>query len=81
MTREVQRESAGALPRFAIYINCAGRGMGLYESANVDVRLLRNRFADLPIVGFQSSFELAPFGDRLATHLYTGVLALFTSPS
>jgi small ligand-binding sensory domain FIST len=79
--RELERDSAGAMPRFAIYINCAGRGSGLYETPNVDTRLIRGRFGGIPIVGFQSAFELAPYADHLALHLYTGVLALFTSPS
>src|SRR5690606_8127299 len=81
MVREVALGSAGAAPSFALYVNCAGRGSGLYSTANVDIRLLRSRFGDVPIAGLQSSFELAPYHDQLALHLYTGVLALFTSPS
>src|SRR5690606_14822731 len=50
MAREVARECAGAAPRFAVYVNCAGRGTGLYAAANVDIRLLRARLGDIPIV-------------------------------
>lgn len=81
MARDLQRQSAGAAPRCAIYVNCAGRGTSLYSSPNVDTRLLRARLGDIPMVGLQSAFELAPFAGSLALHLYTGVLALFTSPS
>jgi hypothetical protein len=43
--------------------------------------MLRSRFADTPIAGLQSAFELAPHAERLSLDLYSGVLALFTSPS
>ncbi len=81
MTREMVRDVAGAAPRFAVYVNCAGRGSNLHATPNVDIRILRARLGSIPIVGFQSAFELAPYGDDLALHLYSGVLALFTSPS
>jgi small ligand-binding sensory domain FIST len=81
MTRELVRDSAGAAPRCGIYVNCAGRGTSLYSTPNVDTRMLRSKLGDVPLVGLQSAFELAPFADRLALHLYTGVLAIFTSPS
>lgn len=81
MTRDLLRQSAGAAPRCAIYVNCAGRGTSLYSSPNVDTRALRARLGDIPLVGLQSAFELAPYAGGLALHLYTGVLALFTSPS
>ncbi|HEY6728919.1 MAG TPA: FIST C-terminal domain-containing protein [Polyangiaceae bacterium] len=81
MTRELLRHSAGAAPRFGVYVNCAGRGRSLYSATNVDTRLIRSRLGDVPLVGLQSAFELAPYAGGLALHLYTGVLALFTSPS
>lgn len=81
MTRELLRQSAGAAPRFGVYVNCAGRGRSLYSAVNVDTRLIRARLGEVPLVGLQSAFELAPYAGGLALHLYTGVLALFTSPS
>jgi len=81
VTRELSRETAGAAPRFALYIDCAGRGASLYGSFDVDTRILRRRFADLPLAGMHSAFEIAPFGGKPTLQLYTGVLALFTAPS
>lgn len=81
VTRELAREIAGAAPRFGLYVNCAGRGSGLYGSYDVDTRILRSRFANTPLAGMQSSFEIAPHAGRPALQLYTGVVALFTSPS
>jgi small ligand-binding sensory domain FIST len=81
VTRELEREIAGAAPRFGLYINCAGRGSGLYGAYDVDTRILKNRFGDIPLAGMQSAFEIAPHGGAPALQLYTGVLALFTAPS
>jgi small ligand-binding sensory domain FIST len=80
-TRDIGREIAGSLPRFMLYINCAGRGSSLYGQYDVDTRILRARFGDLPFAGIQSSFEIAPYGGRPALQLYTGVVAVFTTPS
>lgn len=80
--REVSEQARGSAPRFALFLSCAGRGQGLYGAPNVDARILRQRFPDLPIAGMHSSFEIAPRGDGTARmQLYTGVLALFRSPS
>jgi len=79
--RQTVRDLAGAAPRFAIYFNCSGRGRSLHGSPNVDTRVLREHFPQLPIAGFQSAFEIAPFAGSPALQLYTGILALFGSPS
>lgn len=82
IARSVQQQAMGAAPRFAVYLSCAGRGQGLYGAADVEARVLRQRFGDLPIAGMHSAFEIVPWAPgeaRLA--LYTGVLALFRSPS
>jgi small ligand-binding sensory domain FIST len=80
--RFVSRNALGSAPRFAIYLTCAGRGQALYGAPDVEVRILRQRFGDLPIVGMHSAFEISPRADRPSRlDLYTSVLALFRSPS
>jgi small ligand-binding sensory domain FIST len=64
-----------------VYVSCAGRGSQLYENPDVDLRVVRSRFPDVPFVGLHSAFEIAPFDGRAAVHFYTGVLGLFTAPS
>jgi small ligand-binding sensory domain FIST len=81
LARELYRDIAGALPLCALYVNCNGRGQHLYGRANVDTRILRERFGDIPIAGVQSSFEIAPHGDAQSLQLYSGVLSLFTALS
>jgi small ligand-binding sensory domain FIST len=77
VTRELSRDIAGAAPRCALYVNCGGRGAGLYGRPDVDTRILRQRFGNIPIAGMQSSFEIAPHGSSTAFQLYTGVVSLF----
>ncbi|MEO8905895.1 MAG: FIST C-terminal domain-containing protein [Polyangiaceae bacterium] len=79
--REIARASAGAAPRFGVCLNCAGRGVSLYKNPDTDLRMLKARFGEIPWVGLFSSFEIAPHGAEPALQLYTGVVALFTSPS
>ncbi len=79
--RELRRDIAGAAPLSALYVNCGGRGRSLYGRPNVDTRLLRERFGDMPFAGMQSSFEIAPYGDSPSFQLYTGVVALFSELS
>ncbi|WP_437904169.1 FIST C-terminal domain-containing protein [Sorangium sp. So ce327] len=82
IARQVSRSALGSAPRFALYLTCAGRGQGLYGTPDVEARILRQRFADLPIAGMHSSFEIAPWARGQARlSLYTGVLALFRAPS
>jgi small ligand-binding sensory domain FIST len=62
--------------RFGVYFNCAERGSTLYGQPGLDPELIRRRFADLPVVGVQSSFEIGPACGRPRMHMFTGVLLL-----
>jgi len=82
MARVVSKNALGAAPRFALYLTCAGRGQGLHGVPDAEVRILRQRFGDLPIAGMHSAFEISPREGRPSRlELYTSVLALFRSPS
>jgi small ligand-binding sensory domain FIST len=62
--------------RFGVYFNCAERGSTLYGQPGLDPELIRRRFASLPVVGVQSSFEIGPACGRPRMHMFTGVLLL-----
>jgi len=81
MLRDLTRQLAGGVPVAGVYVDCAGRGRGLYGAPDVDVRSIRTRFPELPFAGLFSSFEIAPFDDVPRVHLYTGVLAILYAPS
>ncbi len=63
-------------PRFGLYFNCLGRGVGLYGDAHHDLTLITEFFGDLPLIGFFGNGELAPAGGKNEAHSYTGVLAI-----
>ena len=74
---EEQAEARGAAPtRFGVYFNCAGRGSALYGKPGLDPELIRRRFGQLPVVGIESSFEIAPACGQPRIHMFTGVLLL-----
>ena len=80
--RQLVEQTTGASARFLLYFTCAGRGQGLYGAPGVESRLLRKRFGDLPMAGMHSSFELLPRpAAQVRLAMYSGVLALFRSPS
>jgi small ligand-binding sensory domain FIST len=80
--RRVAKNALGSAPGFGIFLTCSGRGQGLYGAPDVESRILRQRFGDLPIAGMHAAFEIAPAGaGRAQMQLFTGVLALFRSPS
>jgi small ligand-binding sensory domain FIST len=79
--RELARDMAGAAPQFGILMSCAGRGVGLYGERDVDTRIVRERFPNVPFAGMFSTFEIGPLGPRPAMHLYTSVVAMFGAPS
>lgn len=81
VARQLDRSGAGSAPTAALYVYCAGRGLGLYGRRNVDTRIITDRFGALPMAGFQSTFEIAPHAHAAALQLYTGVLGLFGAPS
>jgi small ligand-binding sensory domain FIST len=79
--QRLSRDTAGALPSFGVFLSCAGRGNSLYGQPDVDVRLVRARFPEIPMAGMHSSFEIAPHDGAATLQLYTGVLSIFTAPS
>ena len=79
--RELARDLAGAAPQFGLLVSCAGRGVGLYGERDVDTRIVRERFPNVPFAGMFSTFEIGPLGHRPAMHLYTSVVAMFGAPS
>jgi len=81
MLREASRDACGGVPRFGVFIDCAGRGSQLYGEAGKDLQAIRRRFPSLPLVGVRSAFEIGPGLHGPSTHLYSGVFSLFYAPS
>jgi small ligand-binding sensory domain FIST len=81
MLRDVEQRACGAAPRFSVFLKSSGRGQGLYGTADVDIRLIRSRFGDLPVVGISTVAEIVPVDGALSLQLLSGTVALYTMPS
>jgi len=71
------RQLAGRLqgpPKAGIYVSCIARGAALFGEPGVETGMIRDRFGDIPLIGFFANGEISR--DRLYGH--TGVLTLFT---
>jgi small ligand-binding sensory domain FIST len=71
------RQLAGRLqgpPKAGIYVSCIARGAALFGEPGVETGLIREKFGDIPLIGFFANGEISR--DRLYGH--TGVLTLFT---
>jgi small ligand-binding sensory domain FIST len=60
-------------PKGAVYHSCLGRGRFLFGEDSAELRLVRDRLGDVPLVGFYANGEISHH--RL--YGYTGVLTLF----
>lgn len=79
--REASRDTRGGVPRFGLYVDCAGRGSQLYGEPGMDVQAIHRRFPKLPVAGIKSAFEIGPGLGGATTHLYSGIFCLFYAPS
>lgn len=61
-------------PRGGVYVSCLGRGASLFGPDSAELKQIRSRLGEFPLVGFYANGEISR--DRL--YGYTGVLTLFT---
>jgi small ligand-binding sensory domain FIST len=75
MTRMLEsiRKGLYSRPRGGIYYSCLGRGASLFGPNSEELRMVRDRLGDFPLVGFFCNGEISH--NRL--YGYTGVLTLF----
>ncbi|HEX2659996.1 MAG TPA: FIST N-terminal domain-containing protein, partial [Polyangia bacterium] len=76
MLQEQTEAWKAAAPTFGLFFNCAGRGSALYGQSGLDPELIHRRFGELPMVGIESTFEIAPTCGHPQVHMLTGVLLL-----
>jgi hypothetical protein len=72
------KEVDGKRPLFGIYINCTGRAAAFCGAEEEDVPLVQAAMAGVPLIGFYSGVEIAPFLGRSRPLDWTGVLTVFT---
>lgn len=76
-TAAVQGRAAGARPFLALYIDCAGRASARSGAPVEEAELVLQGFdSALPLAGFYSGVEIAPFGGYSRPLDWTGVLTV-----
>ncbi|GJL88882.1 MAG: hypothetical protein DHS20C03_25910 [Minwuia thermotolerans] len=73
MLETLEQRAGGTTPRGGLYFSCLGRGPNLFDDQRTEAAMIRERFPDLPLIGFFGNGEIA--NSRL--YAYTGVLSLF----
>jgi hypothetical protein len=64
---------------FAFYIDCAGRTRDYSSSEREEADLVKQVAGErVPLLGFYSSMEIAPFGERSRPLNWTGILSVFS---
>jgi len=75
--RTVEDKSAGKMPLFSLYIDCAGRAKGVSGEDYEEATEVQNTIGQkVPLLGFYSGVEVAKVGEHMATLDFTGVLCL-----
>lgn len=70
--------SAGRTPRFALYIDCAGRAAAYSASDIEEAEEVQSILAGIPLLGFYSGVEIAPVKGMPRPLDWTGVLCIFS---
>lgn len=74
------KKMEGRRPLFGIYVNCTGRAASFCGADEEDVPLVQEAMKGIPLIGFYSGVEIAPFMGRSRPLDWTGVLTIFTDP-
>jgi hypothetical protein len=70
--------SEGKTPRFAFYIDCAGRAAHYYGSDIEDASILQKNLSHIPLFGFYSGVEIARLNGKAEPLDWTGVLHIIS---
>ena len=64
-------------PPFAgLLVTCNGRGQQLFDAADHDLTIIRQRLGDVPVAGFFAAGEFGPVAGRSFLHGHTACLTL-----
>lgn len=64
-------------PDFGLFFSCMGRGPYFYNGVDKDLKILKKRFPQMPLIGFYGNGEFAPMNGKNVLLEYSAVLALF----
>ena len=65
-------------PDFGLFFPCTGRGPYFYGGVDRDLDLIKQRYPDMPLIGFYGNGEIAPLNNQNLMFQYSAVLGLFS---
>jgi small ligand-binding sensory domain FIST len=80
MRLTIDRMQSGfdAVPDFGLLFSCMGRGPYFYGGIDRDLELVKQRFPEMPLIGFYGNGEIGPLNGANQLLQYSAVLGLFT---
>lgn len=83
MTRAIERGASdlGKAPDFAFMFPCISRGPSFFGGVDRDIELVKQKYPDLPFIGFYGNGEIAPLDVGSHLYQYSTVLGLFSITS
>lgn len=74
---ETSYASLGAEPQFGLLFPCTARGPSFFGNRDRDVDQLRQRFPDMPFIGFYGNGEIGPLEEENHLYQFSSILGLF----
>ncbi|MFP4687408.1 MAG: FIST N-terminal domain-containing protein [bacterium] len=74
--KEMQKRAPGSTPAFGLLFKCGSRNPSFYNKKNVDLDIIKEGWGEFPLLGFESSSEIAPLKGNNYEHEYSAVLLL-----
>jgi hypothetical protein len=74
----IQIESQNQVPKFAIYIDCAGRAGYYFGSDIEEATEVQKSLGNIPLLGFYTGVEIAKVNNKISPLDWTGVLCVFS---
>lgn len=79
MQQQCLNASKNIKPAFGMLFSCLGRGPQFYGAQDQDLLTIKQRFKNLPLIGFYGNGEIAPRHGRNQLLQFATVLSLFTT--
>lgn len=76
-TLERLEKRIAATPDFGLLFPCMGRGPYFYGGVDRDVEMVKQRYPDMPFIGFYGNGEIAPLNGENDLFQYSAVVGLF----
>jgi small ligand-binding sensory domain FIST len=81
MSKAIERgeQELGTTPDFALLFPCISRGPSFFGGGDRDIDLLKEKYPDMPFIGFYGNGEIAPLSGGSHLYQYSTVLGLFSA--